>query len=276
MIFLRGFDQSSHHRDNYFFVYKSFQKKKTQKKYCEINKMGQSTSSCKDFIPDTIDNVQFQIKKHGKIFTDINSINYEEFQKNLEEINDLSRKCIDKDGNQLVFAINKGSDQIQWLWKATIKIAAVSINPQSRKINNVKIISLKQFLHIFNTMATNIEAIQDIEERQRSASSSPNDLYPTALLDQIDGSDGKFNFDKDELFDDCIICLDRKPEVILPCLHQYCLACLTQWHQSKQTCPICDQHLISTQETWTQLDFPDADEINEEIVNQLQKITSDK
>lgn len=237
--------------------------------------MGQSTSVCKDFIPDTIDNVQFQIKKHGKIFSDINNITYEDFQNNLQEINNLSRSAIDKEGNQLVFAINKGSDQFQWLWKATVKIAAVSINPQSRKINNVKIINLKQFLHIFNTMATNIEAIQDIEERQRSACSSP--LYPTAILNNIEGgNDGKFSFDKDELFEDCIICLDRKPEVILPCSHQYCLVCLTQWHQSKKTCPICDQSLTSTQETWTQLDFPDADEINEEIVNQLQKITSDK
>lgn len=237
--------------------------------------MGQSSSSCKDFIPDAVDNVQFQIKKHTKIFSEINSMNYEEFMKSLEELNELSRKCIDKDGNQLVFAINKGSDQIQWLWKATIKIAAVSINPESRKINSIKIINLKQFLHIFNTMTMNLEAIQDIEERQQSASSSPN-LYPTALINQIDG---KFNFDNatsEELFDDCIICLERKPEVILPCLHQFCMPCIAQWNENKKSCPICDQSLLSTKDTWVQLQIPDADEINEEIVNQLQKITKDK
>lgn len=216
--------------------------------------MGQSSSSsCKDFIPDTVDNVQFQIKKHSKIFSDLNSLTYEEFQKSLEELNDLSRKCIDKDGNQLVFAINKGSDQIQWLWKATVKVAAISINPGSRKINSVKIINLKQFLHIFNTMATNVKAIQDIEERQRSASSSPN-LYPSTVLNQIDE---KFTFDNaqstttaDELFEDCIICLERKSEVILPCIHQYCLPCIAQWNENKKSCPICDQSLLTVKDTW--------------------------
>lgn len=235
--------------------------------------MGQSTSACKDFIPNTVDNVQFQLKKHSKIFTDLNVLTYDDFLKSLEELNELSRKCIDKDGNQLVFAINKGSDQIQFLWKATVKIAAVSINPASRKINNIKIINLKQFLHIFNTMVTNLKAIQDIEERQRSASSSPN-LYPSTIMNQIENGEGKFNFESEDVFDDCIICLERKPEVILPCLHQFCYPCISQWNENKKACPICDQSLLSTSDTWTQLEIPDADEINEEIVNQLQKITS--
>jgi hypothetical protein len=212
--------------------------------------MGQSSSACKDFTVDTVDNVQFQFKKHSKIFQDINSLTYEEFLKSLEELNDLSRKCIDQEGNQLIFAVNKGSDQIQWLWKATVKIAAVSINPSSRKINSVKVISLKQFLQIFNTMVTNIKAIQDIEERQRSASSSPN-IYPSTIL-----NDPTFNFNNssDDSFDDCIICLDRKPEVILPCLHQFCTPCICQWNETKKECPICDQKSDSTKDSWVQLE----------------------
>lgn len=230
--------------------------------------MGQSTSTCKDFIPDTVDSVQFQIKKHNKIFQDLNSLTYEEFLTNLEELNELSRKCIDKEGNQLVFAVNRGSNQIQWIWKATIKIAAVSINPSSRKINSIKIINLNQFLHIFNTMVTNVKAIQDIEERQRT---SPKPSYPFEI-------DHKFDFDstEDASFEDCIICLDRKPEVILPCLHKYCLPCITQWTENKKSCPVCDQAVVSSKDSWVQLEIPDADEINEEIVSQLQKITSDK
>ena len=184
--------------------------------------MGQSSSSsCKDFIPNTVDNVQFQIKKHNKIFQDLNNLTHEEFTKSIDELNDLSRKCIDKDGNQLVFAISKGSDQIQWLWKATVKIAAVSINPCSRKINSIKVINLRQFMHIFNTMVTNIKAIQDIEERQRSSSSSSStDFYPSAIINQIDDASNFDLNDSDDVFEDCIICLERKPELILPCLHQ--------------------------------------------------------
>lgn len=28
---------------------------------------------------------------------------------------------------------------------------------------------------------------------------------------------------------ECCICLDRKPEVMLPCAHSYCLVCFEQW-----------------------------------------------
>ncbi|XP_070502580.1 RING finger protein 141-like [Chironomus tepperi] len=239
--------------------------------------MGQSqTSACKDFIPDTIDTIQFQIKKHSKIFSDLNDLTYENFKESIDELNELSRKCIDKDGNQLVFAINKGSDQFHFLWKATIKIACVSINPESRAISNIKMINLKQFLHIFNTMVTNLEAIEAIEERQRSASSSPANFYPSSILNQLN-NDPKFTFNEsdDDYLDECIICLERKPDVILSCLHSFCAPCIEQWNEGKKNCPICDDKLQSTKDSWVQLEIPDADEINEEIVNQLQKITTD-
>ena len=29
--------------------------------------------------------------------------------------------------------------------------------------------------------------------------------------------------------DECVICLERKPEVSLPCCHAYCLPCIEQW-----------------------------------------------
>jgi hypothetical protein len=51
--------------------------------------MGQSTSACKDFIPDTVDEVQFQIKKHSKILTELNDLTYEQFQESVKELNEL-------------------------------------------------------------------------------------------------------------------------------------------------------------------------------------------
>lgn len=238
--------------------------------------MGQTVStSCKDFIPDAIGSVQFQIRKHSKIFSDINDMTYENFKKSIDELNELSRKCIDNSGNQLIFAICKGSDQIQWLWKATIKIACVSINPTSRKILNIKVINLKQFLHIFRTMVTNIEAIEAIEERQRSANSSPSNLYPTIPFNFNEC----INVDNDDDDDDegCIICQSRKPEVILSCLHSFCSTCIEEWNQRKSNCPICDQKLNNIKlDSWENIEIPNAVEINEEIVIQLQNITSDK
>jgi hypothetical protein len=170
----------------------------------------------------------------------------------------------------MVFAFQKGSS-VQWLWKATVKIACVSINPESRKISRVKMINVKQFLHVCNTMLMNLEAITASEEHLKSASSSPN-LYPTAVLDQL-GNDPKFNFDPAD--DDCIICMERKNEVILSCLHTFCTLCIEQWNETgRKSCPVCSQELKDTSDSWIPLEIPEPDEINDEIVQQLQKLTN--
>lgn len=170
----------------------------------------------------------------------------------------------------MVFTVNKGSDEIKWLWKATIKIACVSINPESRKISQIRMINLKQFLHVFNTMLMNLEAISASEEHHRSANSSPN-LYPTTILNQLD-CDPKFNFDSND--DDCIICMERKNEVILSCLHSFCTLCIEQWNETgSKSCPVCAQELKDTSDSWIPLEIPEPDEINDEIVKQLQKLT---
>jgi hypothetical protein len=51
--------------------------------------MGQSTSACKDLFPDTVDEVQFQFKKHSKILTELNDLTFEQFKESLTELNDL-------------------------------------------------------------------------------------------------------------------------------------------------------------------------------------------
>jgi hypothetical protein len=131
-------------------------------------------------------------------------------------------------------------------------------------------INLKQFLHVFNTMVTNLEAISAIEEKQQSASSSPN-LYPATILNHLD--DPKFNFD--QTGEECCICLERTPDRILSCCHSFCTPCLEQWNETgKKSCPVCSMKLQSTDDAWVILETPDADEINDDIVQQLQKLAT--
>lgn len=121
-------------------------------------------------------------------------------------------------------------------------------------------------------MTTNLEAISAIEEKQQSASSSPN-LCHTTILNELD--DPKFNFD--QTGEECCICLERTPDLILACCHSFCMVCLEQWSEvGKKSCPICSMKIKSIDDAWVTLEVPDANEINDEIVQQLQKLANNK
>lgn len=186
----------------------------------------------------------------------------------------------------MVFAVKKGSDKTPLLWKATIRIACVKVDPQTKKIADYKLINLKQFLQIFNNFQNHINAMSVSEDKQRSNNSSCNNS-PTAaagrhrldvsyLMNQLHNTDKVFNFDDCDVEvdggassstagEECSICLDRKPEIILPCSHFYCTPCITQWNLTNKSCPICMEELSDTSEGWVISEMPDAQEVNEEI-----------
>lgn len=53
--------------------------------------MGQSSSSntAESVLEDTVDTIQYEIKKHANILSQIGSLTYEEFHKCLNELNEL-------------------------------------------------------------------------------------------------------------------------------------------------------------------------------------------
>lgn len=79
-----------------------------------------------------------------------------------------------------------------------------------------------------------------------------------------------------ELLSECSICLDRQPDVILPCAHSFCCPCIEQWNMSKKTCPICQECLESTDDGWVISEKPEAQEINEKICTELMALSKSK
>uniref|UniRef100_U5EX62 RING finger protein 141 n=1 Tax=Corethrella appendiculata TaxID=1370023 RepID=U5EX62_9DIPT len=257
--------------------------------------MGQN-ASIPEIIPDTVDLVQFEVKKQAKIFSEISSLSYEDFLKCLSELNDLSRKCLDPQGKQLVFVVKKGTDS-SLLWKGTVRIACVKIDPQTKKIDSYKLLTLKKFLQVFQVFQTNIHSmIASEQHRLNSPTSSPsrcfgggvvgnssgssaaNDLTASILMDHLDNiscSTSSSSGSGAEEITECCICLDRKPQVSLPCAHVYCLPCIEQWNVENKTCPICDEKLQSTDDTWELSEIPEVDEISEEICSTLMKLSKD-
>uniref|UniRef100_A0A1Q3FF61 RING finger protein 141 n=1 Tax=Culex tarsalis TaxID=7177 RepID=A0A1Q3FF61_CULTA len=296
--------------------------------------MGQQVSSLPNKIlpGDTVDSLQFEIKKQAQIFSEIGSLSYEDFQKCLADLNSLSRKCLDPSGKQLVFAVKRGTDS-SVLWKGTVRIACVKIDPSTKKIECYKLLNLKQFLQVFRTFQTNLHAMVTVEtQRIRSATNSPTHSASTTSTGGPNSgtSSGAESFDKPDVgtspssqnsppfifpqnptasilmehvnniasggsiggssFSDlsqaaaggepdcneCCICLERKPEVSLPCAHSYCTPCIEQWNIHQKKCPICDEELASTDDTWVLSEMPEAEEISEEICATLMKLSVDK
>lgn len=107
-------------------------------------------------------------------------------------------------------------------------------------------------------------------------------LSPSALLDEMETvaqqtspernhqSTASLNFD---ILNECCICLDRKPEILLPCTHTYCCPCIEQWNVTKNTCPICQEKFDSTSESWVLTEIPDIQDVNEEIFSELQNLS---
>ena len=43
----------------------------------------------------------------------------------------------------------------------------------------------------------------------------------------------------DELKIVCPICLDKKADNVLPCLHSFCQQCIEDWYVKSECCPLC-------------------------------------
>uniref|UniRef100_A0A1B0DBE7 Uncharacterized protein n=1 Tax=Phlebotomus papatasi TaxID=29031 RepID=A0A1B0DBE7_PHLPP len=235
--------------------------------------MGQNSS-----IPDqlmqnkVVNNVHLEIVKHAKVFTEIGQLSYDEFQECVRDLNELSRKCVDSQGNQLVFAVKRGSDS-SLLWKATVRIACVKVAVESRSIESYKLLNLKDFLTVFRTFQSHVEtliAVEDREERNRTASMI---MHEVETITQAESPPASTN--AQESANECCICLDRKPEVLLPCAHTYCVPCIEQWNVNNKFCPICQEELTSTDDTWVLSEIPPSQEVSEQICNELMKLAKE-
>lgn len=161
-----------------------------------FDQMGQTagTPTPESIIDSTVDTIHYEIRKHAQSLKEINSLTYEEFNSCLSNLNDLwvecldwhyilhtffsvaefyswtfflsnrSRKCLDSNGKVTIFAVKKGSDQ-SFLWKATVRIACVKCDPSTNRIENYKLITLREFLKVFGTFQTHLEAMSSCEEQ---------------------------------------------------------------------------------------------------------------
>ncbi|KAL1509292.1 hypothetical protein ABEB36_004054 [Hypothenemus hampei] len=197
--------------------------------------------------------------------TEICQLTYEEFLDLIKELNKLAEKCLDSKGYQLIFVVKKDSDTTIF-WKATVKILCIKIDSQNQKDSTFRILSLSQFLKAFNTIKCQIAAVE------QSKNKTDENMGFSTLLENALGSIQA----NDKINNECVICFERKQDVTLPCAHSFCTKCIEEWNELHDTCPICREKLDSPSDTWVISEAPNAEEISNEIRENLLDLSEDR
>lgn len=80
-----------------------------------------------------------------------------------------SKRVTDSEGKQLVFAVKKGTDSTV-LWKGTVKIACVKLDPQTKVIESYRLLNLNQFLKVFKTLQCQLTAALQSSQNENNLS----------------------------------------------------------------------------------------------------------
>lgn len=145
--------------------------------------MGQSSSNATEkFIPGTVDIVHEEIYRHARFISEIALLSYDDFLSDLGKLNKLSvfsncsvlgtvwwvyfwhfiyrsQKCLDTGGQKIIFAVKKGTDKTV-LWKGTVRIACVKLDPETKKVHSYRLLSLVEFLRVLKTLQCQLSAVE--------------------------------------------------------------------------------------------------------------------
>ena len=164
----------------------------------------------------------------------------------------------------------------------------MQVDAESKDVDSYRLLTLKQFLAVFKSLQTQTAAIKTEDHSPSTPDSSDpsspaeEDQFAKPGASQVKPHPLKFSASKflDEALactslEECCVCLERKPDVILPCAHSYCLPCIEQWNVNHKTCPVCRETVQSTDDGWVISDGPDSLDIATEIQKSLMELAQE-
>ncbi|XP_039294493.1 RING finger protein 141 [Nilaparvata lugens] len=255
--------------------------------------MGQNGSSSEKGLVSEVVDVQEEIVRHARSFTEIATLSYDDLKAHLDQLNTLSQQCMDSDGMQLIFAIQKGTDSSALFWKSRVRIVCIKIDLETKEIDSYRVMSLNEFLKVFKSLNNQCMAAQCISSCEEATEEAEDDrpstsagqgvtndparvtndpLTASRLMREVD----RVKNDCDPLQLECCICFERKPNTMLPCTHAYCKQCIEQWNMNHKTYTICREEVKSNDDSWVISEAPNSLEISEEIASTLMDIVGSK
>lgn len=128
-------------------------------------------------LANEFDFIHHQIRRHSLTLRQLTMLTYDDLQSKINELNNLSSKFVDCNGKQLTFELKDGGGEAPvMLWKGLIRIRCMKINPETKHVEKVRDLNLKQFLQVYNTMSQmhgtlvldSVDSEEEDEDHQQS------------------------------------------------------------------------------------------------------------
>jgi len=181
--------------------------------------------------------------------------NFTDFKKDVAKANEIASGFQDPKGRVLTFEVVPEEEEkilFPMFWKQVVTVH-VRKKPLMSPTGG-KILKYKQFYAFFNHM--------------QMFNASPKKPSLKEIPTQTLTSGG----DDSEEETECIICMEKRAEVVLPCTHKFCQKCLDSWSEKSETCPMCRCLTTDHSDQFWIVDDTNDEQVNNYLVHFLEQI----
>uniref|UniRef100_A0AC35UBT8 RING-type domain-containing protein n=1 Tax=Rhabditophanes sp. KR3021 TaxID=114890 RepID=A0AC35UBT8_9BILA len=185
-------------------------------------------------------------------------MNWPKFVSMRKELNEKCKRIVDSEDCYLQFCVKRGSDECL-IWKLTTDVLVVKINRTLKKSVSMRIVSLREWVSIYNSIMFTVDVSEPRDEESCSASTMNSNMWKSSVVSGTTNDDGT-----------CLICFDRYPDTMLSCMHAFCHICVEKVKNSGTfLCPLCRTSLNENdnEDLWSIPDFPEASDIDNYLVS---------
>ncbi|KAL9955559.1 hypothetical protein ACROYT_G036897 [Oculina patagonica] len=215
---------------------------------------------------------------HALVLKDLAVLNHEGLSSAVEYLNKTLKTFAEGRGHHTVFVIKEPSDENfpPYLWKATTRIICYKVNSYSGNVESERVMDLRQFCKLYRDITKQLRHTQSITDEDwekvdcdgETCVSCPvkleevrESLCASMIFTRVDEVAAE-----DSPKDECCICMDRKAEVILACVHSFCKHCIDRWSDVNNTCPICRDEIHGNKDYWEMPEAPSKGEIGQFVL----------
>ncbi|CAB3400438.1 unnamed protein product [Caenorhabditis bovis] len=170
------------------------------------------------------------------------------FIDSIKEMNRNYRNVLVDNDEYLCFALRKVDMNFEYNvnWKDKIKIICCRVNCKTNMFYSGRTLDLREFYNAYNLHKV-------LMTKKTVTDPTTTSQYILGQSSDIEGN--------------CVICMDIPNQVLLPCLHSFCLSCIAaefEYRQKHFSCPICKTPIENPIESsWEVPDAPTDTEVTE-------------